>query len=358
MNPYDAPMLPLEYKLDTEIKTLLKEVYFKYGEYKYALKTLKFDYKYFFDLMLFTDTLCTSNIEFQKLSLDDMFYMKYFKDETKVKLIDNLRRAFIYAYKHVKTNDKFDMNFFNRMNKIILKKTKTPSNEIGVLRKNTAYIMKLGLVGRNIDYIAPNPKELKSLMKNFIDYVNESKDEPFIKMAISHYQFLIIHPYTKGNGRIARLMLPMDFTRLFKEEPILFMSEVFKKNEISYRRILNESRENGVNIFIKFFLKSIFEMCDINIGKIEKINKIYEEDFEYVKKEVGGTLIYKVYPYMLKTVVFTTNDIVKNLNIHINSANKVLNRLVEVGILIKEKKSGCNRITYRYSKVFDVYTKK
>lgn len=358
MNPFKAPMLLLENSTDIEIKTLLRDVYFKYGEYKYALKTLKFDYKRFLDILLFTDTLCTSNLEFQKLSLEDMFYFGYMKDVEKVKLIDNLRRSFLYAYKFSKSSNEYDIDFFNKMNKIILRKTRVSSNEIGKLRKGQAYIMKLGLVGKNIDYIAPAPKDLKLLMKNYIDYLNKSNDDPFIKLGIAHYQFLIIHPYTKGNGRIARMMLPIEFSQFLGEEPILFMSEVFDKNKITYRRVLNESREESSMIFLKFFLKSIIEMCETNINKIEKINEIYEKDFEYVKKEVGGTLINKVYPYILKTTVFSVNEIISALKIHINSANKVLKKLVEVGILTKERRTGCNRVTYRYNKVFDVYINK
>lgn len=357
MDPYKAPMLPLKFALDAETKRLVREVYFKYGEYKYALKTLKYDYKHFLDIMLFTDALCTSNIEFQKLSKSDMFYIGYLKDEEKLKLVDNLRKSFVYGYQYTKKNEKYDIDFFNKMNKIILKKTKVSSNEIGVLRKNQAYVMKLGLVGRNVEYVAPTPKDVKGLMKNFIKYVNESNDEAFLKMAIAHYQFLIIHPYSKGNGRIARIMLPIEFNKIFGEEPILFLSEVFDKNKITYRRLLNESRAGSPLEFIKFFLKSVIEMCDINISKIEKINKIYEEDFEYVKKEISGKLINRVYPFILKNVVFSVNEIVEGLNIHINSANKVLKKLLEIGFLTKEKNEGCNRVTYKYNKVFDIFTK-
>lgn len=355
MEPYEAPLLPLKFALDLETKKLVKEVYFKFGEYKYALKTLKYDYKHFLDIMLFTDTLCTSNIEFQKLSKKDMFYIGYMKDEYKIRLVDNLRKSFVFGYQYVRKNEKYDLEFFNKMNKIILKKTKIPYEEIGKLRKGNAYIMKLGLVGKNIDYVAPSAKRIKPLMKNFLKYINESNDEAFIKMAICHYQFLTVHPYTKGNGRIARILLPIELYRIFDEEPILFMSEVLDKHKITYRRLLNETKTNGPLEFVKFFLKSIKEMCDINISKIEEINKIYEEDFSFLKENISGKLIYKIYPFIAKNVVFSVNDVVDGLKLHINSVNKVLKKLVELNILIKEKNKECNRVTYRYNKMYEIY---
>ena len=230
MNPYEAPKLPFKFIIDDETKKLVRNAYFKFGEYKYALKSLKYDYKHFLDIMLFTDALCTSNIEYEKLTLEDIFYVGYQKDENKIRLIDNLRKSFVYSYQYSKKNKNYDLEFFNKMNKIILKKTSTPYDEIGHPRKKQTYVMKVGLVGKNIDYIPPVPKQVRPLLNNLIKYINESKDEPFLKMAISHYQFLIIHPYEKGNGRIARIMLPIEFNRMLEEEPILFLSEVLSKN--------------------------------------------------------------------------------------------------------------------------------
>jgi predicted transcriptional regulator len=93
----------------------------------------------------------------------------------------------------------------------------------------------------------------------------------------------------------------------------------------------------------------------LNIKKIKKLNKIYENELESFKKEIGGTTIYKVYPVIIKNIVFTTNDIVTECKLHINSVNKVLNKLVENGLLIKEKKKGTNRVTFCYKNMYDVF---
>ena len=78
-------------------------------------------------------------------------------------------------------------------------------------------------------------------------------------------------------------------------------------------------------------------------------------DYAEFKKPIGGTTIYKIYPSMLKRVCFTTSDIVGDCNLHINSVNKVLNKLVENNFLIKEKKKGTNRVTFCYKSVYDVF---
>ena len=86
-----------------------------------------------------------------------------------------------------------------------------------------------------------------------------------------------------------------------------------------------------------------------------QLNKIYTKDLEDFKITIGGSTIYKVYPIIAKRIVFTTNDIVEECKLHINSVNKVLNKLVEQGYLIKEKKKGTTRVTFTYKNMYDIF---
>ena len=58
-----------------------------------------------------------------------------------------------------------------------------------------------------IVYMPPEAKDVASLMKAMVDWVDESKHLPCPVVAgIIHYQFATIHPYYDGNGRTARLL--------------------------------------------------------------------------------------------------------------------------------------------------------
>lgn len=59
----------------------------------------------------------------------------------------------------------------------------------------------------NIVYMPPEAKDVESLMKEFVVWINTNDDIPApIKASIIHYQFVTIHPYFDGNGRTARLL--------------------------------------------------------------------------------------------------------------------------------------------------------
>lgn len=54
-----------------------------------------------------------------------------------------------------------------------------------------------------------NATEVLDLMSNLEKFINDSEFsnlDPFIKMAIIHYQFESIHPFYDGNGRTGRII--------------------------------------------------------------------------------------------------------------------------------------------------------
>ena len=77
----------------------------------------------------------------------------------------------------------------------------------------------------NCIFVCPPPEQIKSLMSQLFDWMKEKKDEihPLILSSIFHYEFVFIHPFSDGNGRIARFWVSLILTswnELFKYIPI------------------------------------------------------------------------------------------------------------------------------------------
>lgn len=58
-------------------------------------------------------------------------------------------------------------------------------------------------------YPLPSPEKVPELMKEFINRVKdiEKKSHPVEYLAIAHKDFVFIHPFIDGNGRVARLLM-------------------------------------------------------------------------------------------------------------------------------------------------------
>lgn len=356
MEPYKAKPLDIDFIYTNEIIKLLCVARETYGEYKGYLKNMKFDYKSFLDMLFVNESYYSFKIDNIDLLKEDMFYMPYkTKNNISTEFI-NMRKALVSGLSECSKNG-FNINLFNKINKIIFsncsKDNTTKSS--GSLRKKQTFLLKPGIAGSSVSYVPPHHSELNQLMKDLSLYMNDNKDKNFISVALAHYQFEKIHPYNSANGLMGRLLIPIQISYYIKEPPLIFISESVYTLKNTYFTLLSASEYELKSNFIKFFLQCITQQCNLNIKKIKKINSIYKSDFESFKEDIGGTTIYKVYPIILKKIVFTTSDIVKESNLHINSVNKVLNKLVEKGYLIKQKKKGTNRVTFCYKKMHDVF---
>lgn len=56
-------------------------------------------------------------------------------------------------------------------------------------------------------FMAPPAKLVPDRMKNLFDWLNRCKEEvhPLIMASVFHYEFVFIHAFSDGNGRLARL---------------------------------------------------------------------------------------------------------------------------------------------------------
>ena len=57
-----------------------------------------------------------------------------------------------------------------------------------------------------------------------------------------------------------------------------------------------------------------------------------------IKDVISGSLVLKIRPLMMKKIVFTSSEMAEELGTHVNSINNILKRLVELNIVMKEKK--------------------
>ena len=68
--------------------------------------------------------------------------------------------------------------------------------------------------GNEVIYTAPQSILVPSLMKSLFNFITENEKEihPLILSSIFHYYFVYIHPFSDGNGRMARFWVSLILT--------------------------------------------------------------------------------------------------------------------------------------------------
>ena len=192
----------------------------------------------------------------------------------------------------------------------------------------------------HIVYTPPSPGNiLKEKLNNWFDIaLNDKSVDPLIKMAMLHYQFEAIHPFSDGNGRTGRIL---NVLYLCKEKlidlPVIYLSKFILDNKNNYYKFLREVTQDGKwESWILFMLDAVRSTASFTL---DKVNAIYEDYISVIEKV--RTQAPEIYTHELIEVIFNQPyckiAILEEKKIASrNTASKYLRRLEELGILASE----------------------
>ena len=178
-------------------------------------------------------------------------------------------------------------------------------------------------------------------LNNWISVANSKSDEidPLIKMAIMHYQFEAIHPFKDGNGRAGRVInvLLLSAYNLL-DDPVLYLSRYINEHKNDYYRLLiGVTKNNNWEEWILFMLKAVEETSKYTLDKVFSIIELFNNTKEKMQSEVPDIYSYELLEILFTQVYCKYAFLVEKGIASRNTASKYLNRLVEIGILEKEK---------------------
>ena len=134
-----------------------------------------------------------------------------------------------------------------------------------------------------VHFEAPQAHRLKSEMKDFFSWFNDTKDmDPVLKAAIAHLWFVTLHPFDDGNGRIARAIADMQLARAdASRERFYSMSTQIRQERNDYYDILEKTQKitqaakEGIDItaWLIWFLNCLGLALDITESTLSGVFK-------------------------------------------------------------------------------------
>lgn len=154
------------------------------------------------------------------------------------------------------------------VNKLLEEKKTGQYRETGVVVKNS----KTG----EISFTPPPASEVRFQMQELEDFINSKQDiHAVLKSGIFHYEFVRIHPFVDGNGRVARALSTFILYKEGYDIRKFFSLEEYFDTEASryYQALQSVSHHDGdVTIWLEYFTQGLaIELSKIK-DKVEKIS--------------------------------------------------------------------------------------
>ncbi len=200
---------------------------------------------------------------------------------------------------------------------------------------------------RQIVYTAPDGEgTIRDLLADWERFMHTQTDiDPLIRMAVMHYQFEAIHPFSDGNGRTGRVLnLLFLISENLLEAPILYLSRYIIQNKSEYyRRLLRVTTEQEWESWILYMLQATHSTAEWTSKKIIAICDLMDQ----IRKQLRQALP-KIYSYELVDLIFTQPycriaNIVDQGIAQRQTASKILQALVAQNVL-REVQSGREKI--------------
>ena len=163
------------------------------------------------------------------------------------------------------------------------------------IKQNTSEIRKTAgttlsnTTGETI-YTPPSGESvIRDKLANLEKFINEKTElDPLIKMALMHYQFEAIHPFSDGNGRTGRILLLL-YLKLEKllDIPAIYLSEYIINNKSDYyeklRRVTEKEDWEG---WILYMLDMVETTAEKGLVRLEAILTLMEHTSKEVKNKL------------------------------------------------------------------------
>ncbi|WP_455483956.1 protein adenylyltransferase Fic [Haemophilus parahaemolyticus] len=204
------------------------------------------------------------------------------------------------------------------------------------VRKVTGTALRNGSNGKVI-YTPPEGEQLiRDKLANWENFIHYNEDlDPLIILAVAHYQFEAIHPFTDGNGRTGRvlnslLMIEKELLHL----PILYLSRYIIEHKADYYRLLLEVTANqNWQDWVIYILKGIENTAKWTLNKIAAIKALAVETRRYIQQSLPHLYSLELIELLFEQPYTRIANLEQAGIAKRQTASKYLKELCDVGVL-------------------------
>ncbi len=296
--------------------------------------------EFFLSMYVRKEALLSSQIEGTQASLEGV--LEYEADIIPREGVDDVREVinYIKALDHgIKRLAEMPMSLrlIKEIHKILMDGVRGKNKTPGEFKRSQNWIGPHGATLSQAVFVPPPPEESNQAMSDLEKYMHSVNGlPPLVKISLIHAQFETIHPFLDGNGRVGRLLITYFlFWKGILSKPLLYLSLYLKKNQQEYYNLLMKVRNEGDwESWVKFFLIGVAETSDEAARTAKAIIGLKERIIATLcQKSYASSGAIRLIDVIFNSPIIDAKECGKKLKVSQVSANQLLNRFEEIGVL-------------------------
>nr|WP_311529278.1 Fic family protein [uncultured Ralstonia sp.] len=177
---------------------------------------------------------------------------------------------------------------------------------------------------------------IRDLLSNWERFLHDHQDvDPLIRMAVMHYQFEAIHPFTDGNGRTGRILnLLFLISEKLLDLPILYLSRhIIQNKQAYYRLLLDVTTGQAWEAWILYMLAAVESTAVWTTAKIEAIRSLMDKTTETLRKDMSNGYSRELVELIFEQPYCRISNVVEANIAQRQTASKLLKELAARNVL-------------------------
>ena len=252
--------------------------------------------------------------------------------------VQNYKKALDWLAKRAKKKKEISLQDILKLHSFVADKL-LPSHKVGKIRSGPIYIVDIINKKEIVRYIGPTAIRVADLLNDLLVWIKKAKKElhPILIAGILHYEFVSIHPFSDGNGRMTRLLVKLFLDlQSYDFRQALVLDKYYLENRLAYYDSLNRAKEYekqrkaDLTSWLNFFVKGFYEVTKDLEKEISVVS--VSDDIEVMR--LSNEEI-QLLDFVKQFGQISISDVLPILQLSERTAQRRLKTLVNKGLLVK-----------------------
>lgn len=182
-------------------------------------------------------------------------------------------------------------------------------------------------------------KKIEKALKQLLEWVDSEKDTPAVLLAgIFHHEFVYLHPFEDGNGRVCRLLTALVFLKHgYQINKYFVLDDYYDIDRIQYSDGLSSADKGEKTLWLEYFTEGVKYSLQSALAKLKSsMQRMRIQDRPTPREK-------EVLEIMQEQPELRSSDVAKKLKVSRQQAHNLLSSLVEKDLI---KRMGSTKSSY------------